>query len=680
MHSTNKNFINKESIYNSRIIDTYIKLVKEKYPFVNINEVLNYAKMACYEVADQGHWFTQEQINRFYKKLVELTGNENIAREAGRYAASPNALGAMRKWTLSCLEPANIFWIINKITSNFTVSSKYRSKKISANKVEITVTPREGVFEEPFQCENRIGFFESILTVFNYNMPEIQHTECMFKGSEICRYIISWKKTASDRWKQLRNYIALFCVFSCLFFIFYNPLLTLTTILPVSSTIILLLTLISENLKKEHLNAILENLKDSTNELVDQIQINYNNTLMTNEIGNAISQQTNIADVLRNVIQILEQRLDYDRCLILLANAEKNRLTCRAGFGYNKEQLEFFKEIDFHLDKTDSKGIFVLSFLQQKQFVINDINDIGDKLSWRSLEFAKKMGSQSFICCPIICDGESLGVLAVDNLKSKRPLVQSDMSLLMGIAPVIGISIRNAELLNSKVKQFKSIIKVMASSIDARDPLTAGHSEKVTEYALGICKELGLSEEDSEMIRVASLLHDYGKIGIPDSILKKKGRLTTKEYEIIKTHSDKTMEILSQINFEGIFEQVPFIAGSHHEKLDGSGYPKGLKAEEIPFGAKIIAVADFFEAITSQRHYRDPMPIDEAFDLLLEESNIHFDEQVVEAFNRYYNNSTEIRPQTANLNFSSIDLIEDSSIYTPITHFYNRKQFNRITK
>jgi HD-GYP domain-containing protein (c-di-GMP phosphodiesterase class II) len=257
-------------------------------------------------------------------------------------------------------------------------------------------------------------------------------------------------------------------------------------------------------------------------------------------------------------------------------------------------------------------------------------------LSMRSLQFAKKLGSRSFICCPIVCDGEPLGILAVDNLKTKRPLLQSDMNLLMGIAPVIGVSIRNAELLQARTEQMNSILEVMAASIDARDPMTAGHSKKVKEYALGICEELGLSNDYSEVVGVAASLHDYGKIGVPDSLLKKEGKLTAEEYEVIKTHAEKTRKILSQMKFEGMFRQVPEIAGAHHEKLDGSGYPQGLKGDEIPLGAQIIAVADFFEAITANRHYRNPMPIDRAFRLLREEAGAHFRQKIIDAFTRYY--------------------------------------------
>jgi hypothetical protein len=378
------------------------------------------------------------------------------------------------------------------------------------------------------------------------------------------------------------------------------------------------------------------NLSGSTDKLIEQIEINYNHARLVNEIGQAISRETSIEDVLNNVIEISEKRLDYDRGLILLANKEKTRLIFRSGFGYTEDQLAFLKKTAFHLDKPESKGVFIVSFREQKPYLINDINSIEKKLSLRSLAFAKKLGTQSFICCPIVCDNEPLGIFAVDNLKSKRPLVKSDMSFLMGIAPVIGISIRNADLLDARDKQMRSILQVMAASIDARDPMTAGHSEKVTEYALGICDELGLSKDYCEVIGVAASLHDYGKIGVPDSLLKKEGRLTDNEYEIVKTHAEKTRVILSRINFEGMLRQVPEIAGAHHEKLDGSGYPDGLKGEEIPLGAKIIAVADFFEAITSKRHYRDPMAVREAFTLLRKEADIHLERRIIDAFIDYY--------------------------------------------
>ncbi|MDE2217290.1 MAG: HD-GYP domain-containing protein [Planctomycetota bacterium] len=623
-------------LYNSRILDTYIKLIKKNYSYINLSELLSYAGIAPHEVADEGHWFTQKQVNLFYERLENLTRNRGIAREAGRYAASSDALGAMRPYILGLVGPAKAYEIVGKYAPNFTKSSIYESKAITAHKIGITVTPKKGISEKPFQCENRIGYFEAIALMFNYRLPEIEHPECIFKGGNACRYIISWRESRFAFWGNIRNYTALLLSAACIGSYFIYPWTALIAISSFSVFAILALSLYVKAMETMELNTAIDNIRGSTDKLLEQIDMNYNNSLMINEVGLSLSKQMDIDSILSNVMQVLEKRLYYDRGMILLANQERSMLSFRIGFGYTAEQLNMLKNASFHLDRPDSKGVFVVSFREQKPFLINNINEIESSLSPHSLEFAKKLGVKSFVCCPIIYEEDSLGILAVDNINTKKPLIQSDISLLSGVAPEIGISIHNSMLFEAKQRQFQSILLTLAASIDARDSLTAGHSEKVTEYALGICHELGLSKDYCEMIRVAALLHDYGKIGIKDSILMKPGKLDIEERKEIETHSGKTKEILEQIHFEGIYKEIPAIAGSHHEKINGSGYPNGLKAEEIPLGAKIIAVADFFEAITSKRHYRDPMPLDIAFQLLKEETGKSFDRKVVEAFISYY--------------------------------------------
>ncbi len=623
-------------LYNSRIVDTYIKLLQRKYSFVDVDEVLEYAGMKPYQVADQGHWFSQNQIDRFHAILSQKTGNKEISREAGRYTASPEALGVMRQYILGLIGPAKVYERIGKLSSRFTKSSTYETQKLSPNTIEITVKPREGAQEKQFQCENRLGFWDAIAQLFNSRLPRVEHPECMFKGDDVCRYLITWEAQGASLWKTARNVALVVLMVGCMTFGIIDLRMALTTLLPISVSIVFLLTLMTAHVEKKEFKSILSNFQGTYNELIDQIEANYNNARLTNDIGEAIASQTTIEGVLAKVVQLFEKRLNFDRGMVMLANAENSRLIFRAGFGYTRDKLNLLKKSAFHLDRPDAKGVFVACFNEQKPYLINDISEIGHRLSARSQAFAKEMGSQAFICCPIICDGKSIGILAVDNLKSKRPLVESDLSLLLGIAHVLGISIRNVELLDDRNRQMQSILETLAASIDARDPLTAGHSAKVTEYALGICKELNLPDEYREMIRVAALLHDYGKIGVPDSILKKPGRLTREEYDIVRTHAMKSRQILERINFGGALSQVPEIAGAHHEKADGSGYPLGLKGDEIPVGARIIAVADFFEAITAKRHYRDPLPIDVAFHLLDKERGIHFDETIVDAFKNHF--------------------------------------------
>ena len=641
----NNNNPEEKAIYNSRIVDNYIKLIKLKYNYIDVGDLLQNAEMEPYQVEDEGHWFTQNQINKFHKLLRERTGNKEIAREAGMFASSPGTLGMMRRYVLGLIGPQNAYEFVGKYASKFTESSVFESKSVGSNKVEISVTPNNGVTEEPYQCENRLGFWDGISIAFNYNLPHIEHPECIFKGGKSCRYIISWESSPSSTWRKIRDLTGIFFVLFVVVAYFFPLSLPLTILIPNAIIIFLLISWYQGRLDRKELKNAVESLQDISEDLVEQTNINYENALLINEVSQALSKELELGNIIASVSNVLEKRLDYDRGLILLANSDETRLLAKGGFGYDQAQLNKFmlSETWFHLDKIDSKGVFVQCFHKKKPFLVNDIGEIKDSITKKSLYFAQKLGVKSFLCCPIIYEDVSLGVLAVDNVGTKKPLLQRDINIIMGVANQIGISIHNAKLIDARFRQFQSILQVLAATTDARDPITAGHSEKVTKYAVGICNQLGLSYDYTEMIRVASLLHDYGKMGVDDVILKKPGELNEEEFEEIKTHAFKTRSILEQIHFEGIYKEVPEIAGSHHEKLDGTGYPNGLLGEQIHFGAKIIAVADVFEALTSKRHYREPMLINEAFEHLVERIGNQFDEQCVGAFINYYNkNLTEI--------------------------------------
>jgi len=628
--------MNGEPLYSSRIFTIYLKLVRQKYPHINPSTLLEQAKISLHEAADPNHWFTQQQLDRFHDILARESGDTHIAREAGRFAAAPEASGFIRQNILGFASPASAFRNLKRTMASLTHACSFECTQLSSSRVEITVRPASGITERIGNCAFRKGMFEAIVTIFNLEMPHIGHPECLDRGDDCCRYVISWKTSACQIVQKLRNVSALAAVAAPAVTWIFDPQLALQVVLPASAAGFCGLSLVADNLQKGMLSKSLFHLRNSSEEMVDQISRNYNNALLTNEISHAISSKTTIEDILQSVSHTFEKRLDFDRGLILLADADKTRLNFRAGFGLPARVKILVKNTLFPLSTSPGGDIFTVAFREKRSFLINDVGESQENLPDYSLNFLRKTGCQAVICCPILCDGKALGVLAVDHTRSHRPLTQSDLNLLSGLANVIGVSIRNAQLLASRKRQFNSTLHVLAATIDARDPLTAGHSEKVTEYSLGICRELGLSEDYCEMVRVAALLHDYGKIAVPDAILKKSGRLTVEEYDIVKTHAQRTHSILKQINFEGIYKRVPLVAGAHHEKIDGSGYPKGLTGSEIPIGAKIIAVADFFEAISAQRHYRNPMPLNIAYKVLKQEAFSHFDGKIVRAFLNYY--------------------------------------------
>lgn len=622
-------------LYNSRIIASYIKFIERHYNQIDVNELLRHAGMARYQVEDDNYWFTQEQVDLFHDTLVKITKNENIARDAGRYAVSTDSLGVVKSYALGFVNPQKVCEMIGKAVANIVRSCDWEAKRLGPNQIQITVTPKPGTNEKHYQCDNRIGYIESIFALFKHKLPKIDHPECSFKGGKCCRYVISWHAFRSGMLIKVRNHLAVMLAALPLALLYFVKLEIWIASLVLSLSVLFALSYKIWHIEKEELVAAVQSLAGSTDTLFEKLDKRSRNAELMHDLGLTLAKQRYIEGILTDVAQILERRLDYDRGMIFLADKQRMVLSFKAGFGYTEGQLSFLQNANFRL-RPDSKGILVICFQERRPFLINNIDDIKDNLSPHSFKFVRQMDVKSFICCPIICVDDVIGVLAFDNINTKRQLLQSDIDLLMALSPEIGISIQNAMVTDLKERQFNSILEVLASSIDARDPLTAGHSERVTRFAVGIAAELDLPKDYCEMIRVASLLHDYGKIGVSDSILKKKGSLTPAEYEEIKTHAAKTKEILDKIEFDGIYKEIPEIAASHHEKWDGTGYPKGLKYEEIPLGARILAVADVFEAVTSVRHYRDPMPLYEAFGVLASGKNNHFDPLVVDAFIRYY--------------------------------------------
>ncbi len=178
---------------------------------------------------------------------------------------------------------------------------------------------------------------------------------------------------------------------------------------------------------------------------------------------------------------------------------------------------------------------------------------------------------------------------------------------------------------------FLDTIQSLSATIDAKDPYTKGHSGRVADYATALARELGWSEDKVESLQYIALIHDLGKVAVPEAILKKEGRLTDAEYARMKEHSLIGFNIIKDVKFLG---GGPDNIKHHHERWDGKGYPDGLKGDAIPEGARILAVADSFDAMTSDRSYRKALGIRTAMQEIKEGAGTQFDPQVAEAFLR----------------------------------------------
>jgi HD-GYP domain-containing protein (c-di-GMP phosphodiesterase class II) len=229
-------------------------------------------------------------------------------------------------------------------------------------------------------------------------------------------------------------------------------------------------------------------------------------------------------------------------------------------------------------------------------------------------------------CAPVVVRGTLTGVLLVAN-KRDGIYTDEDMEILLSIGRHAGLALENQRLHCALGDSFRSTVAVLADAIEAKDPYTRGHCENVSNLAVQVAKRLGMDGNALEEMQYAALLHDVGKIGIPDGILLKPGKLLPEEFAVIQKHSAIGSDIVKRVPS---LQHIAPIVLHHHERMDGSGYPNGQAGDEISLPARIIGAVDAFDAMTSMRPYRDAMPMEFAVNELRRGAGTHFDTDVVQ--------------------------------------------------
>ena len=338
------------------------------------------------------------------------------------------------------------------------------------------------------------------------------------------------------------------------------------------------------------------------------------------KIGRSITAVTDINVLLKVIAEETKIAIQADRCTVFLLDKEKNELWSKVALGMDSQEIRFPAD----------KGL--AGYVVQTGEPLNIPDAYNVPRFHPEVDNNAGYVTKTILCLPIkINNQEIIGAFQVLN-KISGVFTKGDEDLLVAIGGSASIALENAQLFKEQKELFESFINTLATSIDARDKITAGHSSRVKLYSMLLADELGCDEKFKELIEKSAILHDIGKIGIRDSVLQKEGKLTDEEYKHIQEHVKITHDILEKIHTSDDFKMITEFACSHHEKYDGSGYYRHLKGEEIPYGGRILAVADVFDAITSKRHYRDKMPIQNVIDILVSGKDRHFDGKLVDTF------------------------------------------------
>jgi len=340
--------------------------------------------------------------------------------------------------------------------------------------------------------------------------------------------------------------------------------------------------------------------------------------------GGVVSKETNLNKLLELIAEQVKTILNCDRCSVFILDRQTNELWSKVALGMQHTEIR----VPF------GKGI--VGHVASSGQIINIKDAYQDQRFNHDLDRLTGYRTRSVLAVPLKNVGGSIiGVFEAMN-KNGTPFAVEEEGILQLISSLAASGIENAQLYESLSKSQLETIYRLAVTAEYRDQQdTAIHLRHISEYSAIIAQGLGMPEREVENLRYASPLHDIGKVGIADAILLKPGKLTPEEFEEMKKHTVYGAKILC--NAESSLLQIACkVAGSHHEKFDGSGYPARLKGDQIPLYARIVSVADVFDALCMPRVYKPKWDTEKARQYILEESGKAFDPGVVDAFDKMY--------------------------------------------
>jgi len=332
-----------------------------------------------------------------------------------------------------------------------------------------------------------------------------------------------------------------------------------------------------------------------------------------------------IDNLLDTVMQKAEEVMDAEASSVFRIDEKKKDLYFVTARGEKGKEA---KEIRVPM----GKGIVGWVAEHGKPLLVPDVRK--DRRWFRGVDEKTKWVTRSILAVPLIVKGRVIGVAEVLNKKGDRHFDKSDLELFASLGNQIAIAVENASLYSDLDKLFLSSIRAIVEAVDAKDPYTRGHSGRVVEHALMIGRALTKDKDKLKDIEISAILHDVGKIGIPDKILGKPGRLTRREERYMQRHPEFSAAIIEPIE---MLKKLTKNILHHHERLDGDGYPSGLKGRKIPLGARIICIADAFDAMTTDRPYRRRKSKKAAFKELERHSGTQFDPRLVKIFIANFN-------------------------------------------
>ena len=343
------------------------------------------------------------------------------------------------------------------------------------------------------------------------------------------------------------------------------------------------------------------------------------------KVSDLLSRASSVEALFDSILSAILEVSGGDRAAILMRTED--------GSPHGVNMVAVRTRADLHKGAQNPPGQVMLS-----RTVVNDVLEKGmSAFTDDALADERYVGGESIVrqrirsvmCAPMRTTEQILGVLYVDS-RQAREFSEAELELLAAVGNQAGIALHRARLMAEMERLFIDVMKAIAATIDAKDGYTHRHSERVAAFGVKLARQIGFDADSRAVVELSGLLHDVGKIGVPDAILNKPGKLTDAEFAEIKLHPVHGARILSNIQSPKVISLLPGVK-YHHERWDGKGYPEGLAGENIPFLGRLLGVADFLDALTSDRSYRKGLSLDEALQMVKDLEGKAFDPVVVKA-------------------------------------------------
>ncbi len=391
-------------------------------------------------------------------------------------------------------------------------------------------------------------------------------------------------------------------------------------IISIAFILIVILLIKNKNLKKklQKTNLYLKNTEESLHNNAMDVDNLVVMLTSIHEFGSLASEVVSKTGLVNLIVETACNLLHSETGSLMLIN-QSNELYIVAAKGLSKDIIENTK-------MKIGEGIAGIVASTGKYYFVENIET---DVRFLRPNLEEKYETKSFISVPLKIKNKVIGVLNINSSKNNKPFTQRDVELLTLFADNSAITIENMELFSDLQSFYLEMIQTLARALDAKDSYTHDHADRAGKYAKLIAQEMNLPDMVVRYIEYAALLHDMGKIGISDTILLKKGKLTDEEQKIIRQHPIIGYKIILPIKY--LYPIAPLVL-YHHERYDGSGYPEGLSGEEIPLGARIVAIIDAFDAMTSDRPYRKAPSVKTAVEELKKGMGKQFDPKIVKIF------------------------------------------------